>query len=135
MTKEERDGERLSPRDAQFVQRVAEGFAPPPRSEARQQAFRRILEERLRRPSTTGVGLPALAGALAMALAAFVLLRAAPPAPTQSEPSEPLERVEAMEIPSDGVLPEELLVGVGVRDDAETLPDDYAAIDGVLLGS
>ena len=134
MTRAPEDGERLTPRDEDFVRQVAEGYAAPARSEARQQAFRRALEARLQGAQRGGLGLPALAGVLAMAVAAFVLSSAAPQAPREL-PAPALE-TETVEISFDGSLPEDLFVGTeAVPGTAETLPEDYAAIGGVLLGS
>lgn len=139
MTQRKDEGEQLAPRDARFVQRVAEGFAPPPRSDAQQRAFRQGLDERLRRPRRMTLGLPALAAAGAMALAAVVLLRGLPgPAPETPLPVA-AGTTEAAEVPTTSrlvILPEEILVGTTAEGGAvDTLPDDYAAIGDVLLGS
>ena len=139
MTKRKDEDELLSPQEARFVQRVAEGFAPPPRSDAQQRAFRRGLDERLRSPRRATLGLPALAAAGAMALAAALLLRGLPGPAPEAPPTVAAVTTEAAEVPMTSrivILPEEILVGTTADGSAsEMLPDDYAAIGDVLLGS
>ena len=136
MTQTRNDEERLSPQDERFIRRLAEGFAPPPRSETQQQSFRRNLEERLQGRRRATFGWPSLVATATLAVVALVLLRT-PPEPAQ-EPSTSgtIVAVETFEASPTGFMPEEILVGTaGDGSASEALPADYAAIGDVLLGS
>ncbi|CAG0948378.1 hypothetical protein MYXO_00020 [Myxococcaceae bacterium] len=132
------DPEERSPaRDEAFVRRVAQAYLPPLRSEVKQRAFAAKVDAALRaNPRIPSSSWPWLAAATAMAMAAFVLFgRASVESPevASTEPrivrTEPRTRAEA--VSADAWFSE-----FEVRSDPnEALPEDYAAISGVLLGS
>jgi hypothetical protein len=120
-----------------FVRRVADAFAPPPRTAAQRVAFQARLEERLEvegRPRRWVWGLAALAAA---ALAAVVLPMVfgreveAPVVQTTIASGSGPAATGAEAAQEDAILA--IVVDSEVASDA-TLPEDYQAIASVFLG-
>jgi len=124
--------------DEAFVRRLAEAYAPPPRTASQRVAFQAALDERLRREGRRGrlgLGLAALAAAAA----AVLVLRVFPEptgggpavrsAPVASDPTP----LRALARPQEEAI---LALSVGTETASEeALPADYEAIAGVFLGS
>jgi hypothetical protein len=132
------EDERTPPTAAEqdFVRRLAEVYAPPPRTAAQRVAFQAKLDERLRqegRRSRLRFGLVAVASAAA----ALLVLRALPERKLLAPVGVPEIAESAPTRAAAGPQEEAILalsIGAETTTD-EALPAEYEAIAGVFLGS
>ena len=142
------DRPRLEPKEERFVERLAGSYAPPPQTPAERVAFDQALAARLQRPPA----LPGLAGrrwlspafavAAAAGLAWLVIWQSNPlQSPLEGSPqAEEAGPTLAVAGDAGDVWEEELflsddLSSAEARDLGAGLPEDYAAIQLVFLGS
>lgn len=134
----EQEHDPSNERDAAFVERVSRGYGPPARSDAERAAFDARLRERLEQHSSAGSWVGRLVPALVVAAVASMLflVRSEPTAPTEPAPAVVAStQTTKLVLPSS---PAEALMALADDDSegiAESLPDDYAAIESLLLGS
>jgi len=132
MTANRDDRAPLHTEDEEFIERLAEGFAPAPLSAARRAAFDHALAARIASPQRKRLLVPALAAvAAAAALAWFVAPGTLDPA-TNSEEGVLAEAAAAARWERELFDPSSLFESEEA-DDAEGLPDDYAAIAVAFL--
>jgi len=132
-----RDDEiRLTADEEALVRRVADAFAPPPRTAAQRVAFQARLEERLETQGRSRRWVWGLAALAAAALAAVVLpmvlgRKAEGPLQTTIASGSGPAATGAETAQEDAILA--IVVDSEVASDA-TLPEDYQAIASVFLG-
>jgi hypothetical protein len=135
-----RDAERptLDERDVRLIARMREEWAPEPLTAAGRTAFDARLQERIE-AARRRRWWPALGASLATAsLAALLVLRAQPPAPSPAELAERGATAERLAATDEPAWIDELLYATVDDDDAQELddaglPDEYVAIAAVLL--
>ncbi len=144
------DRVELAPGEAQFVEKLADAYAPEPLTAEERVAFTAALEARLERRRRTRRLVPALAGALAVAAVAWLAIPG-PPAPTARPAAGPSLAASAGDIEAgleaaqwgldllgsdtlleDGLL-EPGLLEPGLDAAGDPLPDEYLAIASVFL--
>jgi hypothetical protein len=127
----------LTPEDERLVLLVAEASRPPALGAARRAAFTAELEQRLARPPRRGWR-SALALAVGTAAAALLLFAAGEQPATRRPERVVAEMPSAPEAPAaNGVSAEEALLaldGESAAERDESLPEDYVAIESLLLG-
>ncbi|MDJ0850856.1 MAG: hypothetical protein QNK04_20995 [Myxococcota bacterium] len=133
------DGIELAPDDARFVERLAASYEPEPLTADERVAFTAALEARLEQRRRATRLLPALAGAMAVAVAAWLVV------PRASDSPAPPGSVETLAAAPDfeaelgaGQWGLELLGSDTLLEDEEEtagdpLPEDYLAIASVFL--
>lgn len=133
---------RLDSEEKEFVERLATHYAPTPMTPAERIAFDEALDTRLRRRQRTRVFVPALA-AVAVAGVLFWLAFArsidpiapqerARPGVVVADPAAADAQEEETRWAYDLFYPSELADADDIEDDV-ILPDEYLAIDAVLL--
>jgi len=127
-----RDPARPKSEDAQFVATLTAHYSPEPMSEAGRRDFDRSLASRLAAPNRTWRATPIVA---ATAVAAALAWIAAPALFSDPPPLAEFDRAEAF---AAAEWESQLFDTVGFDDSEgidqlEDLPDDYAAIAGLLL--
>jgi hypothetical protein len=136
MTANYDEGTPLRAEDEKFAERLAASFSPAPLSPARRAAFDAALATRLEQRRRSRL-LPALAAAAVAAAAALAWL-AAPgafdPAATGGGGADDVVAETSAAVRWElELLDLNALTDVDDADDAERLPDDYAAIAGLFL--
>ena len=153
--KSDRDDEiRLSPGDARFVEKLAEAYAPERLTAEERIAFNAALEARLQERRRSARLVPALAGAVAAAAVAWLLLPGATPPPSEPRASAVVAGADAPVPMQAGATEAGAALELGAFDavdwelellDSDTLldddggaaedllPDDYLAIASVFL--
>jgi hypothetical protein len=122
--------------DRRFAERLAVHFTAEPLSPQQRARFDARLRERIERRGNVRRALPALAGAVAAAVAAlaFGLWPAAVPEPGSTPAVVAEQPSEASPEVFEGWEAEVLLAGTGVTLDEEGyLPDDYVVIAAAFL--
>lgn len=134
----ERPDERplLSAGEEEFIGRIAEGFAPPKLSAARRAALDSELRDRIGEPHGPGFARPALA--FASVVAGIGVVMALLWGEFEPVGEGPRAGLIAAESPSAAAWERDLFDPESFGDgdagsDLEGLPDDYAAIAGMLL--
>jgi hypothetical protein len=132
--------EMTSPRDEraplegakeEFVDRLAEVYAPEPMTAGERVAFEAAIRDRLARPRRRPVLIPAIGAAAAAALLWWV--------GSQSVDSVPAPAGEKFAAVPAGSWEDELFLSSDLsasedRDESRTLPDEYLAIANAFLG-
>ncbi len=127
---------RLASDDEAFVRRVADAYAPSPRTAAQRVAFQAKLEERLQAEGRSRSWMWGVA-AVATAAAAFFLLSEA--LDSQIEEPSPQQAIAISKPLPTGheEAQEDAILAIVIDPDAtseEVLPEDYQAIASVFLG-
>lgn len=116
--------------EEEFVDRLAEVYAPAPMNSAERAAFDEAVRARLERPERRPVLIPVIGAAAAAALVWFVLTQ--PIGPIGSPGEEESQAAVA------GAWEDELFLSSDLgasedREKSESLPEDYLAIASVFM--
>lgn len=126
MRKGRRQEPEVDAEDRRLIGAIREAYAPPAMAPARRDALRRAVESRLARRRHLWVAVPVLGGAVAAAVAAWLVFVS--PIPSRS----PAVDSGAYAWEEDLFFSNDLLETESDRD-AEFLPDDYEAIAAYFL--
>lgn len=133
------DESAQGPEARAFARRLSEAYAPPPLSAAEQARFDAGLEERLERRRRRGGWLPLLAGAASAAALLWVLLPAGAPEPEETPAPRMADATPAAQWEYDLIYSTDAALSGEPEEEEDAfpeamLPDEYAAIDSLLLG-
>ncbi|MEE8580137.1 MAG: hypothetical protein V3T33_00995 [Myxococcota bacterium] len=145
MSPSQDDRPRLEPKEERFLERLAGSYAPPPQTPAERVAFDQALAARLQRPTALAGRRwvpPAFAVAAAAGLAWLViwqssLLQSPLGGSPQTEEAGPTLAVagDGVDVWEEELFLSDDLSSAEARDLGAGLPEDYAAIQLVFLGS
>jgi hypothetical protein len=116
--------------EEEFVDRLAEVYAPAPMTAAERAAFDAAIRARLERPERRPVLIPVIGAAAAAALVWFVLTQ--PIGPIGSPGEEESGAAVAGSWEDELFLSSDLSASED-RDESESLPEDYLAIASVFV--
>jgi hypothetical protein len=130
---QEPDGDETTTEDAAFVAQLAANYSPAPLSEARRRELDRSLVARIRTPHRSWRPLTTLAATAAAAAAAVFVLPALFAGNGQDDPRDRGAEAYAAAEWESQLFEATSFLEADEFDDADDLPDDYAAIAGLLL--